>query len=203
MNVQPRQLVFVDESGDPGLSVSRSSHFIIAAVVVVDETEDVLIRAKIREYRRSLGWRDDHEFKFNKVNKTIAKNLIKLLSPYDYKVYAVVLNKNSQITPDNRYTLYNQVLVELVKRLDMANVNIRVDGDVGKTYRKKTLTFLRRELSGKTKISTLRYEDSRKVDELQLADIAAGSINRSLSDKKDAGDYVKLFGDKIIEIYNI
>lgn len=196
-------MVFVDESGDPGLSVSRSSHFIIAAVVVVDETEDVLIRAKIREYRRSLGWRDDHEFKFNKVNKTIAKNLIKLLSPYDYKVYAVVLNKNSQITPDNRYTLYNQVLVELVKRLDMANVNIRVDGDVGKTYRKKTLTFLRRELSGKTKISTLRYEDSRKVDELQLADIAAGSINRSLSDKKDAGDYVKLFGDKIIEIYNI
>jgi hypothetical protein len=197
-----KQLVFIDESGDPGITNNTKSHFVIAAVVIVDEREADLIRAKIIEYRRCLGWRDDHEFKFNKIEKKIAKNLIKLLSPYDFQIQAVIFDKNNSKTlrADDRYSLYNYVLVELLKQTKFSSAKICIDGKVGEKYRKKVITFLRQNLPKTQKIVSLRYADSRKINELQLADIVAGAIGRSLSDSKDAAVYIGLLKDKIVEI---
>jgi hypothetical protein len=200
-----QQLVFIDESGDPGLTGSRSSNFVVAAVVIIDEPDDVIIRSKIISYRRSLGWDDRDEFKFSKTRKEVVKELIKILEPYEYQIYGVVLDKeNSRLTAqNNRYSLYNLVLAELLKSINVSAVKICIDGDVGKKYKKNTVTFLRHELGGKMRITSLKYADSQKTDELQLADIVAGAINRSLSGKKDAKDYVGLFKDKIVEIRKI
>ena len=201
-----KQLVFIDESGDPGLIGARSSHFIIAAVVIVNETEDLLIRAKIRGFRRSLGWRDEDEFKFSKTRKVIVRQLIGLLAPYDFRIYGIVLDKDQWTGShgmDNRYSLYNRILADLLKGINIPPAKICIDGNAGKKYQKNTAAFLRRELDGRMKITGLKYEDSRKVDELQLADIAAGAINRSLSKGGDSGDYIELLKGKIVEIYKL
>lgn len=199
---QKKQLVFIDESGDPGLTGGRSSNFVVAAVVIINDTDDVIIRGKIKDYRRTLGWNDKDEFKFSKTRKGVIKELVKILKPYRYKIYGVILDKENSRLPvnNNRYSLYNLILAEVLKNTKITDMKICIDGDVGKKYKKNTITLLRHELGHKIHITSLKYADSRKVDELQLADIVAGAINRSLSDKKDAKDYIGLLKDKIIEI---
>ena len=200
-----RQLVFIDESGDAGLTGSKSSHFIIASVIITNENENDLIRAKIIEYKRTPGWHDRDEFKFSRTRKEVLKELLKLLQPYDYKVYGVVLDKSkrqniSEIS--DRYSLYNYVLVELLKILTtVSGAKVYIDGDVGKKYKKNTLTFLRKHLGDQyVRIMSLKFVDSKTNEELQLADVVVGSINRSYSDHKDKKDYIRLIKDKIVEI---
>ena len=50
----------------------------------------------------------------------------------------------------------------------------------------------------------ITIQDSVRTDLLQLADLIAGSINRSLQlDKTDHKDYISIFEDKIVEIRKI
>jgi hypothetical protein len=66
-------LVFIDDSGDPGFKFDKgsSTHFVIACIVFDDNLDAEETALKIKRLRRSLGWRDDHEFKFNKASKDI------------------------------------------------------------------------------------------------------------------------------------
>jgi hypothetical protein len=65
------------------------------------------------------------------------------------------------------------------------------------------LALIRNNLPKKQKLTSFRHGDSRKINELQLADMVAGVINRSLTDKNDANDYLELLKDKIITIRKI
>lgn len=66
-------LVFIDDSGDAGFKLDRDSskHFVIACVIFDDNLDAEEAALKIKWLRRSLKWRNDHEFKFNKTNKQI------------------------------------------------------------------------------------------------------------------------------------
>ena len=70
---------------------------------------------------------------------------------------------------------------------------------------KNTKTYLRCEINGdKAKKLDIKFDDSVTTDLLQLADLIAGSINRSLqSDKTDSKDYISIFEDKIVKIRKI
>lgn len=164
--------------------------------------EDVLIRAKIIELRQALGWNDKDEFKFSRTRKEVVKDFLQQVTKRNFKVYGVVLDKQkyNPITTKNRYSLYNTVLAELLQGINIPETRICIDGEVGKKHKKKTAAFLRQELNGKMRIGSLRFADSREVDELQLADIVTGSINRPLTDKADADDYLQLLAGKIVEI---
>jgi len=64
-----KQLIFIDDSGDPGLTGSGSSNFIIASVVLVGkENRDNLAQA-INKYKKGLGWKEREELKFHKTHK--------------------------------------------------------------------------------------------------------------------------------------
>ncbi len=196
-------MAFIDESGDAGLTGSKSSRLIIASVIIANSSEDALIRAKIIEHKRSLGWKDRDEFKFSRTRKEVIKELLRTLAPYNYKIYCVVQNKNKlrkDQPSETRYTLYNYVLAELLKLLPSGDIRICIDGDAGKKYRKSTITFLRKQLGRALRITNLKFADSRSVEGLQLADIVAGSINRSYSNHIDKNAYIGLISDKIVEI---
>jgi len=197
----PKTLVFIDESGDAGLTGSTSSRFIIAAVVVVSENDAVVISNRIHEFKKVHGLSENYEIRFSKTRKDIIKALLRFLSSCDYQVYGIVIDKEkSNYKSYDRYSLYNHVLVELLKSLPFTSVKIILDGEAGKNYQKSTTAFLRRQLAGKMQIDGFKYANSRSLDELQLADVVAGSINRSFSDHKDAGDYLDILNDKIVEI---
>lgn len=54
-----KQLVFIDDSGDPDFKTASSSNFVIAAAVFIDPAVAILLSTRISEYRnianRSVG----------------------------------------------------------------------------------------------------------------------------------------------------
>ena len=61
-----KQLIFIDDSGDPGFKKGASSNFVMAAALFIDPEVAMSLSRRISDYRRSLEWRDEHEFKFAK-----------------------------------------------------------------------------------------------------------------------------------------
>jgi hypothetical protein len=206
--VDKEQFIFIDDSGDPGLTNSSSSHFIIAAVVVVCADELDNITKVIDEYRNELGWAVLHEFKFNSTKKTIIVELINRVNKYSYTTYAMVLDKKE--IPVNRDiidkdSLYYFVIKELLLKLDLESPVISIDGRIGRKYIQKVRTYLRKKLNenGITDCK-ISFFDSRKNSLIQFADIVVGSIARSYQpDKTDNMKYKKLLEDKIVAIYKV
>ena len=89
--------------------------------------------------------------------------------------------------------------------MPLGDAKIEIDGRSSKQYMKRTATYLRREInSDKTKKIEIKFEDSTEDNLIQLADLIAGAINRSLNnDKTDSKTYIRIIKDKIVEIKRI
>ncbi len=59
-------LVFIDDSGDPGLGAQSSPVFVIALVIFDDNLVAEETALAIKKLRRELNFPDDVEFKFHK-----------------------------------------------------------------------------------------------------------------------------------------
>ena len=203
-----RQFAIFDDSGDPGVDGSSTSHFVIAAVVIVGEDErDKLITA-IDNYRQKLGWKKTHEFKFNTTKKGIIEELIKLIRGYEFSAYAMVLDKRKiPVTPDiiDSNSLYYYVMKELLLKLDLKNPHITIDGIGGKRYMQKIRAYLRQNLKANgVEKCEIKFADSKKDSLVQLTDIVAGSIARSFRDDRVKNDkFLKLMEDRIIQVFDL
>jgi hypothetical protein len=203
-----KQLVFIDDSGDPGFKVSSSSHFIIAAVIVLDEETVSAISAAIDEFRKSLKWDELDEFKFSKTNKHTIVKLLEIVAGYKFKIYATVIDKSkmsglSEII--DKDSLYNATIKDTLVKIRLSNgPRITIDGKAGKKYIQNTRTYLRKNLkeNGVEKCQ-INFVDSRKNNLIQLADIVAGSIARSYQKTNDAKKYIGLLENKIKKIHEI
>lgn len=207
-----KQLVFIDDSGDPGFKVVSSDNFVMAAALFVNPEVAESIMHEIDDYRASLGWKYNHEFKFTKNPKNVVIEMLRRISEYDFQVYAVYIEKSDfrEITPAmapffDREKLYNWTIKELLQEIPLETAKITIDGRSSKQNMKNTKTYLRREINGdNTKKLDIKFDDSVTTDLLQLADLIAGSINRSLQpDKTDSKDYISIFKDKIVKIQKI
>ena len=199
-----KQYVFIDDSGDAGLRNSNTNQLIVAAVIVVDEHKKELLEEAINLFRRRLGWVELHEFKFNKTEKNILIELIDFIKHFDFKAYAVVLDKKG-IDPGsaqkNKVSVYNQTIRELLLRVSKSDQIVVIDGKATKSHAEKLRAYLRHSLKEKgIKNTRIRFVDSRKDSIIQLADIIAGAIARSYKDKPDAKKYLSLLEKKIIQI---
>ena len=196
-----KQLVFIDDSGDPGFKESSSTNFVMAAAVFIDSDVADELSDRIGEYRESLCWRKSTEFKFSKDRKEIIVDLLKIVREYDFDIYAVYLDKTRFGTMMNiidKNKLYDWTIAELLKIVPLGNTKVKIDGRSGKQNMRRTATYLRRELNNVTRKIEIGFEDSRNNNLIQLADLIAGSINRSLSkNKTDAAVYLRILKDKI------
>lgn len=94
--------------------------------------------------------------------------------------------------------LYNWTIVELLKNIPFVDAKISIDGRSSKQNMLKTASYIRHEIKNDKKKVEIRFEESKHNNLIQLADLIAGSINRSLSqDKTDAKVYIKLLNSKI------
>jgi len=202
-----KQYVFIDDSGDAGLRNPNTNQLIVAAVIVVDENMKELLEDAINLFRRRLGWVDLHEFKFSKTEKSILIELINFVKHFDFKAYAVVLDKKN-IDPGSiiksKMSVYNHTIKELLVQVCKNNQIVVIDGKATKSHAEKIRTYLRQSLKENGIDNTsIRFVDSRKDSIIQLADIIAGAIARSYKDKTDAKRYLTLLEDKIIQIDEI
>lgn len=190
-------LVFIDDSGDAGIKQYSSSHLVLAAVLFEDTLTAEQVARSLLELKISIGWTENHEFKFNKTKKLYIKRALSAIVRYDFSVYAVVVNKSHQM---NRNTdIYNHTMRRLLEITPLNNANIKIDGQHGSSYAKRVISQLRKESNlSSTKIRRIRFVDSKKDILVQLADLITSSLYRATQqNKSDRDDYVSIIKNKI------
>ena len=191
-----RKLVFVDESGNPGIK-DEQGEFVIVGVVVIEENDLAKISEEFSKIKQRMNWGADFEFKFSKTNKNIIIKLLKSLSNINFEIYALIFDKKNIST--NGQTIYNRLLCDLIKEMRIENADILVDGKTSRRNKNSVASFFRKELSKNG--NKLRYGNSKSYDGLQLADLIAGTIHRFYASKKGGIDFMSIIKNKIKLIF--
>lgn len=201
-------LVFIDDSGDPGFKLDRgsTSHFVIAMVIFDDELEAEKTAIAIKELKREIGFSERAEFRFFKTRKNYRIKFLKTVAKYNFRIRCLIVDKSiirSKELKSNKNSFYAYFIKEVLKNSNdtILNARVKLDGSGDRIFRKNFFTYLRRELSYNDKkiMRNCRMVNSKSNVLVQMADMIAGSINRSQNkDKKDHKDYIKII-EKHIE----
>lgn len=211
MNKTPnKQLVFIDDSGDPGFKINKgsSTHFVIACVIFDDPLDAEEVALVMKRYRRELGWADEREFKFNKTRKDIVSTLLTKAASKNFRVRAICIDKSrirSHELRNKQDSFYNYAIKEVLsKTADLIDADIRLDGHSGRSYKHSAALYFRREInSSSRKVARVRFVDSHTNNLIQLADLIAGAILRSYqADKTDSQTYIKIIKSRIEDVWN-
>jgi hypothetical protein len=202
-------LVFLDDSGDPGFKFGRSSsrHFVIACVIFDRNAAAEQVACAMRAFREERGWNPGYEFKFNKLEKRIVKDLLRRVAPFDYRIRAVRVDKTlirGAEMQSKAESFYSFVIAQVLDRIpSLRDADVRLDGQAGRKQRRAAGAYYRRRLNAETRrVARLRFVDSRTDNLIQLADLAAGSIYREAQDKTDAAGNVEILKPRIEEIWD-
>lgn len=198
-------LIFIDESGDPGLKIDAGSskYFVIALVGFENHEEASAVDDRISLLRNEQGFPDNFEFHFNKLKTAYRRLFLEAVAPYDFFYFGVVIDKAQLIGREFQFkeTIHTHacgLLLEDAKpRLNRAIVV--VDGTESKRFRQELKSYLVRRLkddSGKCFIKNVRIHNSTTNNLLQLADVIVGAVARSFSGKKDSREYRSLIAHR-------
>ena len=192
-------LVFVDESGDPGLRLAQgsSAYFVVVLVVIDDAEETKVITQRIKLLRYELKLPAQFEFKFNKCRPTHRMAFLKAVAPYNFFYYAIVINKSGLYGEGFKikesFYKYATQLVFLNARQHLEDAQVYIDASGDRDFRKQINVYLKSRINlEKRHIKSVAFLNSANNDLIQLADMVAGAINRSYGKKEDAEQYAKL-----------
>src|SRR3989344_4532555 len=199
-------LVFLDDSGDPGFKLYKGStkYFIIAMVIFDDDLEAEKTAIAIKELRRELKWPDYREFRFYKSSRDIRLRFLEKIKHFNFRIRALVVDKSiirSDELRANKDKFYAYFIKEVLKHSGrtIKDAKVKIDGSGDRIFRRNFLSYLRRELNDgeRTIMKHCKMEDSKTNVLIQFADMAAGAINRSYSDKNDAKEYKSIIAKRI------
>lgn len=200
-------LIFIDDSGDPGFKLGKGSSdiFVVAMVIFHDDLTAEETALCIKKLRRELRVSDRFEFKFNKASPQWRMKFLISVRQYQFEVRAIVVEKAKIYSPhlrSSREAFYNFIVRNLLSHYDdhqFNNATVKIDGRASKLLRKDFDAYLRQMVNspGHYRIKKIKHVDSRTDMLIQLADMVAGTIRRSFSDKPDAQTYLNLIRDKV------
>lgn len=204
-------LVFIDDSGDPGFKIARGSSviFVICCVIFDDDLEAEKVAVKIKELRRKLKKSDRFEFKFNKCSKKYRTEFLRTVASAKFRVRAIVMPKEKIYSEElrrSKESFYNFTIKMVLRHNSgtIKNARIRLDGRGNRVFRRRLLTYLRRDLNtGERRVvKNIRFRDSKRDVLIQLADMVAGSINRSFQTRKsDSQVYLGIIKPRVEDIW--
>lgn len=201
-------LVLIDESGDAGFKIARGStpYFVVAMVVFRDFKEAERASAVIAEARERF--RVKPEFKFNKCHPNARDGFFQAVSPIDYRVRALVVEKAriySDNLRENKERFYNYFVQLLLKHDNdlLQGARVKIDGSGDREFKRELERYLRQQCQD-GKIASVKFAESHRDNLIQLADMAAGAIARSYrqDDRKDANRWRKMLAAKIDDVWD-
>jgi hypothetical protein len=199
-------LIFIDDSGDPGFKLDKGSsqYFVIACIIFNNNLDAEETALNIKRLRQNLKWRQDHEFKFNKANRDIRTQFLKEVRNCNFRVRAIIVDKKTIRSPElkgSKNSFYNYVIKEVLSKDGFTrDAKVRLDGHENRTYKKAAMAYFRKHLST---IDNFKFVDSKSDNLIQLADMVAGSIFRSLHNSKAGNqDYLKIIAKRIEDIWD-
>jgi hypothetical protein len=201
-------LLFIDESGDPGLKIDRGSsrYFIVTLLAFEDHSEAQAAEERINLLRIEMGFNERFEFHFNKMKPSQRKQFLSAIAPYDFFYWGIVIDKTkltgSGFHLKESFYKYACGLVFENAKLRLSNTIVVIDESGNKDFGRQLKNYLSRRLkddSGRCLIRKLKTQDSKKSNLLQMADMIVSSLARACGEKRDAKDYRKLVAHR--EIY--
>jgi len=88
-------LLFIDESGDPGLKLNAGSskYFVVALVSFEDHEEALAADDRISLLRKELGLPDNFEFHFTKMKPADRRTFLEAIAAYNFFYFGIVIDK--------------------------------------------------------------------------------------------------------------
>jgi hypothetical protein len=191
--------VFIDDSGDAGFKLDRGSTEFFVIACCVFETPDAAERTSkaIIEHRASIGWSEFEEFKFSKMRNDLQFDFMNEIFKLDFFVRAIVIDKKiieSSNLMTNHKNFYNYVIKMVLTRSNrtIQDASVKIDGSSGREYRNAVRTYLKNEANTEEfrVIKDVNFVNSKGNQLIQLADMVAGCIRRSVDlSKNNAPEY--------------
>jgi hypothetical protein len=192
-------LVFVDESGDPGLKTEQGSsrYFVVALVIFQDNDEAQAADDRITLLRREMRLNPRFEFSFNRCRKDFREQFLSAVAPYQFFYYGIAINKDPNklwgggFQHKESFYKYTCSLVFENAKAFLNNATVIIDGSGSRDFRRQLESYFKRRINepGQRFINKVKVGKSSANNLLQLADMVAGSIARSFSAKGDATLY--------------
>src|SRR3989338_10534715 len=186
-------LVFIDESGDTGLEVGRGATKLFGVFMVVfEEHDEALARdQRIGLLRKELNVPDDYEFHFHRNSDRVREAFLRAVLPYQFFYYGVIINKVKLFgegfkNKESFYKYASNLLFQNAKE-KLIRAIVVVDESGREKFKYQLAQYLRRnmnEADGLRRIHKVKAQDSKRNNLLQLADMVAGSVARSLDGTK-------------------
>ncbi|MCD6282444.1 DUF3800 domain-containing protein [bacterium] len=185
-------LVFVDESGDPGLEIERGATrlFHVGIVIFADNEEALSCDKKIDQLRKDLRLHPDAEFHFNKLKKERRISFLKSVAQYNWFYLAITINKKKLYGKGFKFAKsfykYAVKLVFLNASQYLQSATVVFDGRDSRRFQRQLATYLRQQINvGESrKIAKVKVQKSHRNNLLQLADMVVGAVARSYQKKK-------------------
>ena len=201
-------LVFIDESGDTGLTIEKGAtrYFVIVMVAFEDNDEALACDKRIELLRRELRLSPGYEFHFHRNSNRIREAFLRGALPYQFFYYGIVINKEKLFgegfkNKESFYKYATSLLFENGKeKLERATVVIDESGR--KLFKYQLASYLRKKINtvDHRYIYKVKMQNSKRNNLLQLADMIAGAVNRSLDRKaKDSQRFRSIIKSR--EIY--
>ena len=191
-------LVFIDESGDPGLILKpgTSKFFTVAFVIFEDHDEAFACDQRITLLKKEIGWKDHNEFHFKRNSHVARKNFLYAVSSFKFSYYAIAIDKQRLMkgTLDKKtfyQTVYGLVLEKAEEQLNRATIIIDQYGSLD--FKLQLSKYLKAQGRQKNLIKKVKMQRSHSNNLLQLADYIAGVVSRSIQrDLKYGIEYRKI-----------
>lgn len=203
-------LVFIDDSGDPGFKFTRGSTpvFVIALVIFDDNLEAEKTSLAVKELRRTLGFPDYSEFRFNKDRPEVRLKFLETVRKFNFRVRAIVMRKDLIRSPaltSSKVKFFNYTVKMVLQNSggSIKNAKLKIDAGGERELRNQLRVYLSKELNNKeSKIfSDLKFVDSEENTLIQLADMVAGAINYSYSSKPAADIYKEAIEKRLENVW--
>ncbi len=189
-------LVFIDESGDPGLRLTdaASRYFVVALVTFQDNQEALACDQSIAHLRQELGLAATYEFHFSHNSRRVKEAFLQRVTPAPFSYHVFALNKADHLISTlglgQKTDLYHQaarLALENAKPY-LRNLTVVLDRRGDAAFRNELAVYLRRALEdpeGPKLFKKIKIQRSESNNLLQLADYVAGVSHRVLQGKED------------------
>ena len=146
-------LVFLDESGDPGMKLQQGSseYFFVTLVIFEDHEEALRADHHIAALREQLRLDASFEFRFNKMNYRLRTRFLRELCGFDFCYYAIAVKKG-QLTArgfhfsESFYKVACRYLFTNAKTI-LRDAVVVIDGSGSRGFQRQLVTYLRRGIN--------------------------------------------------------
>lgn len=203
-------LVFIDESGDPGMPPGKgaSEFFTVTLIAFEDHAEAAAVEQRIELLKRELRLPPGFEFHFTKLKAAWREAFLKAVAPYEWFYFSIVINKARLSGPGFQFPdpfyKYTCGLVFQNAKPHLSDAIVVIDGSGGREFRVQLSTYLRKRINeagdGRKFIRKVKLQDSDRNLLLQLADVVCGAVARCYTAPAENNRYRKLISHREIQV---